>query len=123
MDGILFLGEATHHENAGIGVAGADMSQDVDATAIRHIDVEDDEVPLTVAQLLQRLLAAARLGDRVDRTVLLQVVPEPGPHHRVIVRNEYAWHSASFGLCQDRVQPSVAARLSAPLKASQYAVP
>src|SRR4029077_15057355 len=52
-------------------------------------------VPLTVAQLLQRLLAAAGLADRVDRTVLVHVAPEPGPHHRVIIRNQYAWHSAS----------------------------
>src|SRR6267378_4686081 len=100
------------------------MSQDIDATAIRHIDVQDDEVPLTVAQLLQRLLAAARLGDRVDGTVLLQVVPEPGPHHRVIVRNEYAWHLASTWLgCQVRVLGHPWPSVSATLKASPYACP
>src|SRR5256885_16029253 len=76
-------------------MACANVPQDIDATAIGHIDVEDDEVPLAVAQLLQRLLTAAGLGDRVDRPVLLQIMPEPGPHHRVIVRNKYAWHSAS----------------------------
>src|SRR5213082_1479615 len=76
-------------------MACPNVPKDIDATAIGPIDVEDDEVPLAVAQLLQRLLTAAGLGDRVDRAVLLQIMPEPGLHHRVIVRNQYAWHSAS----------------------------
>src|ERR1700730_18276070 len=95
VDRILFLGKATHHEKASIWGARPNMPKDIDATAIRHIDVEDDKVPLTVAQLLQRFLTAARLRNRVNRTVLLQIMPEPGPQHRVIIRNKYAWHSTS----------------------------
>src|ERR1700730_1139323 len=83
VDCVLFLGKATHHENASIGVSRANMPQDIDATAIRHIAVEDDEVPLTGAHLLQSCIVDARLSNRVDRTGLLQIMPEPGPQHRV----------------------------------------
>src|SRR5437764_14808568 len=100
------------------------MPQDIDATAIGHIDVEDDEVPLTVAQLLQRLLTAARLCDRVDRPVLLQIVPEPGAHHRVIVRNQDAWHSASDGRgCQVLGSTVRTTHTVGPRKPLAYALP
>src|SRR2546430_1491899 len=105
-------------------MACPNVPQDIDATAIGHIDVEDDEVPLAVAQLLQRLLTAAGLGDRVDRAVLLQIMPEPGPHHRVIVRNQYAWHSASDWRGRHMRSSSIRKGHSiGPLKASPYAGP
>src|SRR5215472_9157180 len=75
------------------------MPQDIDAAAIGHVDIQNDQVPMAVAELLQRFRAAASLGDCVNRTVLLQVMPEPGSHHRVIVSNKYARHTAPGSEC------------------------
>ena len=74
---------------------GADVPQNVDAAAVGHVDVEDHQVPLAVAQLLQRLRSGGGLSDRIDGTVLLQVVAQPRTDHRVIVGNKNARHLAS----------------------------
>jgi hypothetical protein len=47
---------------------------------------------MRVAQLLQRLSAGSSFTDRIHGTVLLQVVPQTGADHRVIVCNEHIRH-------------------------------
>ena len=82
------------------------MTQDVDAAAVGHIDIEDDEVPVTLAQFLQGLRSRSRLPNFVDGPILLQIVSEAGPDHRMIIGNENAWHSASrFALVRCSEKP------------------
>src|SRR5665213_2593909 len=57
VDGILALGKPTEYQHLGIRIAGADVAQDVEAAAIRHVDVEQHQVPATGAKLVERFVA------------------------------------------------------------------
>jgi hypothetical protein len=73
-------------------MARADVTQDIDAAAVGHVDVEDHQVPGAIAQLLQRLGPAARLSYGLDRAVLLQPAPQPGADHCMIVGHQHLCH-------------------------------
>ena len=66
------------------------MSQDIDATAIRHIDVEDDEVPMSLSQPLHVSTPVA--ASPIDRS------KDPSPN-RSASRRGSSWSSAmrTFG--------------------------
>ena len=43
------------------------------------------QIPAAGAQLIERLVARGRLADFGDAAILVQKLPQSGPHHRVIV--------------------------------------
>jgi hypothetical protein len=54
------------------------------------VDVEKNEVPILLAQLIERLVPACRLADRVDGGIRIQKLFEPCPDNRVVVGDQYS---------------------------------
>src|ERR1700690_4302431 len=76
VDCVLVLGKTADDEDPRFLMAGADMPQYVDTAAVRHVDIENHEIPSTGAKTLQRLGPGPRLADRIDRLVALEIMPE-----------------------------------------------
>src|SRR5262245_22109584 len=64
------------------------MTEDVHAAAVRHADVEDQELPGGLAQPFERLLAGSGLADLADRRVIRQHLAQPRPDDGVVVRDQ-----------------------------------
>ena len=62
------------------------MTQDIESAAIGHVDVEDQKVPVAIAQAIERLLAAGGRAGLADRGVLSEELQQPGANYRVVVR-------------------------------------
>src|ERR1019366_2785143 len=97
--------------------------QDVQTASVRHMDIEQDEVPLLLAQQIERLVAGGRFAHRVDAGIRFQKLLESGANHRVIAGAQPLEHSwlceYPFNLLYSvfRLQPSAsAARRLLPLK-------
>jgi hypothetical protein len=45
---------------------------DVQAAAVRHVDVKQQQIPAAFAQLVQRLFAGGRLTHLANRSIFLQ---------------------------------------------------
>jgi len=71
-------------------MARLDVAQDVQAAAVRHMDVEEDQIPLLLPKQIERLIAARGLADRVDGGVRLEKLLESSPNDRVIVSDQYS---------------------------------
>jgi hypothetical protein len=69
-------------------MARLDVAQNVQAAAVRHMDVQQDQIPLLLPQQIERLIAARGLTDRVDGGVRLEKLLESGPYDRVIVGDQ-----------------------------------
>jgi hypothetical protein len=54
------------------------------------MDVEKDEVPILFSQLVERLVAACGLADRVDGGIGLQKLLKSCPDNRMVVGNQYS---------------------------------
>jgi hypothetical protein len=67
-----------------------DMPQDVQAASVRHMDIEQDEIPLLLAQQIERLVAAGRFAYGVDAGIRFQELFESGANDRVIVGDQYS---------------------------------
>jgi hypothetical protein len=92
VDAVLALGKTAQDEDPRVREPGAHVLEDVEAAAIRHRDVEDQEVPLAIAQPVQRLLPGLRFADLADGVVRAQELPQSGTHDGMIVRNQYPGH-------------------------------
>jgi hypothetical protein len=90
VDRILLFGQAAHDQNANPRMAGLNVTQYVQATSIRHVDVEKHEIPFLLTQQIERLVAARRLADGIDGRVRLQKLFESGPDDGVIVGDQYS---------------------------------
>jgi hypothetical protein len=66
-------------------MAGLDMPQNVEAAAVGHVDVEQDQVPFLFAELVEGLAAGGGLSDGVDGRVGLQELFESGADHGMVV--------------------------------------
>jgi hypothetical protein len=66
------------------------MLQDVQAASVRHMDIEQDEVPLLLPQQIERLIAACRFAHGVDGRIRFQKLLESGANDRVIVGDQYS---------------------------------
>ncbi|MGC4058279.1 MAG: hypothetical protein QM743_09200 [Chitinophagaceae bacterium] len=71
-----------------------DMAQDVQAAAVRHVDVEDHQVKALVAQGIHDLLPGGGLANATDLGVTLQELTQTRPYHGVIVGDEHSMHAA-----------------------------
>jgi hypothetical protein len=68
-------------------MTGFDVPQDIESTAIRHVDVEHHQIPMPAPQLIQGLAACSGLGNGVKRAVLLQIMAEARTDHGMIIGN------------------------------------
>jgi hypothetical protein len=66
------------------------MPQDVQSAAIRHVDVQKNEIPLLLAQLVQCFIAAGGFADRIYGGIGLKKLLETRPHHSMIVGDQYS---------------------------------
>ena len=67
------------------GSALDDLARRLDAVQQRHADVEHGDVGLELEDLLDGVAAVAGLGDDFPVALLLEDLPQPLPHERVIV--------------------------------------
>ncbi len=81
-------GKAGQDQDPGFGVSRTHVAEDVHAAAVRHADVEDQQLPGPLAQAIERLLAGRRLADLPHGRVLGQHLAQAGPDHRMIVCNQ-----------------------------------
>src|SRR5215467_13129264 len=77
VDRILSLRETAQHQHACVRVRGADLAEDVDTAAIRHVDVQYQQIKGSSAQLRQRLCCGSAFGNGCDRSVLLEKMTQP----------------------------------------------
>ena len=85
VDRVLPLREAGQDQHPRIGITRAHVAEDVHAAAVGHADVEDQELPGTLAQPVERLLAGRGLTDLADRGVLSQHLAQACPYHRMVI--------------------------------------
>jgi hypothetical protein len=71
-------------------VAGLNMPQYVQAAAIRHVNVEQHEIPLLFPQQVQSLVAAGSLPHGIDARVGFEELLESGSDNRMIIRDQYS---------------------------------
>ena len=64
--------------------------QDVQAAAIRHVDVEQHQIPILLAQQVQSLVAAGGFAHGVDAGICFQELLESRADYRVIVSDQYS---------------------------------
>ena len=83
-------GQAAHDQHSHARVARLNVPQDVKTAAIGHVDVEKHEIPILLAQQIERLVAAGGLADRVDGGIRLQKLLETCPDNRMVVGNQYS---------------------------------
>src|SRR5262245_14791805 len=76
IDGVLPFRETGQDQHPGVGIARPYVPEDVHAAAIRHADVEDQELPVAFPQPFKGLLAGGRLSNLADRGVLAQQLPQ-----------------------------------------------
>jgi hypothetical protein len=65
----------------------SNMAQNVEAAAIGHVDVEDEQIPFSRPQAIERFVACSGLADFGDATVLHEKTSQASPNHWVIIRN------------------------------------
>ena len=63
------------------------MPQYVEPAAIGHVNVEQDQIPLLFAQLIQSLIAAGGFTHSIDARIGFQELFEARSNHCVIVRD------------------------------------
>ena len=90
VDRVLLLREPAHHQHSNPGVTGLYVPQDIKAAAVRHVDVEQHEIPILFAQQVEGFVAARCLTHRIDAGVGLEELLESGADHRMIVRDQYS---------------------------------
>jgi hypothetical protein len=73
-------------------MAGNHIPENVDAIATWHVDIQYQQVPSALAQLVQCLLASCRLVHFPDGLVVQEDLPQPGADYCVIINNEYSVH-------------------------------
>jgi hypothetical protein len=71
-------------------MSGLNMPQYVQPAAVRHMDIEQYQVPLLLAKQIQRFVPARGLSHGVDARVRLQKLLESRPNDRVIVGDQYS---------------------------------
>ena len=71
-------------------MTGLNVPQDVQAAAVRHVNVEQHEIPILLAQQIERLVAAGRLAHGIDARIGFEELLESGADHRVIVCDQYS---------------------------------
>ena len=97
VDRVLALRKAGQDQYPRVGIARPHVTEDVHAAAVRHPDVEDQELPGALPQPFQGLLASCGLADFAHRVVLGEHLPKPGADYRVVVRDQYpGGHHGSY---------------------------
>jgi hypothetical protein len=71
-------------------VAGLNVPQYVQAATVRHMDVQQYQIPVMLPQLVQGLVATRGFTDGVDAGIGFQELFEPRSDHGVIVGDEYS---------------------------------
>ena len=71
-------------------MAGLNVAQNVQSAAIGHVNVQQHQIPLVLAQLIQSLVAAGGLAYGIDARIRLQKLLEARSDHRMIVRDQYS---------------------------------
>jgi hypothetical protein len=66
-------------------MSGLYVPEDVQPAAIRHMDVEKDQVPVLLAQRIERFVAAGGFAYDVDAGICLEELLKSGPDYRMIV--------------------------------------
>ena len=69
----------------GFPAAGLHDRQHVEAVEVRHLDVQEDHVGLARMHFVDRLLAAAAVGDHLDLGKLRQQAQQSGARERLVV--------------------------------------
>src|SRR5882672_3394983 len=83
---------AAQDQHAGAVMNRTDLLQDVDAAAVRHADVEDDQIPVLGAQPVERLAAGRGLADGADAAILDQKLLESGADYGMVVSEQHTCH-------------------------------
>jgi hypothetical protein len=76
------------HEDHGRHARGPDRLDDREAVHARHLDVEQDEVGLPVANELDGFSAVSRFDDGLDLRVVPEQPPQPLASERFVVDDE-----------------------------------
>src|SRR5439155_12206283 len=65
----------------------------LDAVEDRHADVHQDDIGSSTENLIDRLRSVGRLADDVQLGIGFDDSSQPGPHERLVVREDYANHA------------------------------
>ncbi len=66
------------------------MAQDIEPAAVRHVNVEQHQIPLLFAQQIKRFVAAGGLAHGIDARIGFEKLLESGTDHRMVVRDQYS---------------------------------
>jgi hypothetical protein len=66
------------------------MPQNIQAAAVRHVNVEQHEIPILFPQQVQSLVAAGSLPHGIDTRIGFEELLESGADHRMIIRDQYS---------------------------------
>ena len=75
-------------------MSAANVLEDVEAAAIRHMDVEQHQIPRLAAQLCEYFVTARRFTHVGDVGLLFQKLLVAGPYDCMIVGDEYPCHGS-----------------------------
>jgi hypothetical protein len=84
--GVLVHGQ---HEDAGVGVSGADARSGLETVHAGHAEVHQDDVGDVLAHGSERLLTVAGHGHDGDVVEVVEHGPHTREEHRVVVDDEY----------------------------------
>ena len=84
------VGRDGEHEHRAVRRGVEHAARGLDARHAGHVDVHHDDVGLELRGLLDRLVAATRLGDDLEAVVLVQEPAQAGAEEVVVVDDEDA---------------------------------
>jgi len=71
-------------------MSGLNVPQNVEPAAVRHVNVQQNQVPFRLTQSIERCVAAGRFSDRIDARISFEKLLKSGSDHRMIVCDQYS---------------------------------
>ena len=92
----LVIRERREHEALDLGVGGPDLPAHLDAVAVGETHVEHGHVGLRRRDAAVRLLGRTGLAHDGEVVLGLEQLPQPAPHHLVVVEEEHPHRHAAI---------------------------
>ena len=71
-------------------MTGLNVPQNVQPASVRHVNIQQNQIPFRFTQCIERRIAAGRFSDCIDARISFEKLLESGSDHRMIVCDQYS---------------------------------